>query len=234
VSAIIARVRRVFDLAADPVAIDAHLGQDPLLQPLIATRPGLRVPGAWDGFELAVRAILGQQITGSAASMLAGKLVAEHGERMSDRAAIDAGLTHLFPTPRRLAEVDLAPIGLPKTQQMALSALAAAVVADPLIFGPRKSLEEAIALLRSLAGIDEWTAQYIAMREMREPDAFPTTDAGLLHAMSTARGMQLSSAELLAQAERWRPWRAYGALHLWASGTWSSSMAGDVDCEQAA
>jgi AraC family transcriptional regulator, regulatory protein of adaptative response / DNA-3-methyladenine glycosylase II len=218
-SAIIARVRRVFDLAADPDAIDAHLGKDPLLHRLVTARPGLRVPGAWDGFELAVRAILGQQITGSAASLLASKLAAQHGERMNDRAAIDAGLTHLFPTPQQLADVDLAPIGLPRTQQMALSALAAAVVADPLIFGPRKSLEEAIALLRSLTGIDEWTAQYIAMREMREPDAFPTTDAGLLQAMSIARGMQLSPTELLAQAEQWRPWRAYGALHLWASGT---------------
>jgi AraC family transcriptional regulator, regulatory protein of adaptative response / DNA-3-methyladenine glycosylase II len=233
-SAIIGRVRRVFDLAADPMAIDAHLGQDPLLQPLIATRPGLRVPGAWDGFELAVRAILGQQITVSAASMLASQLVAEHGERMSDRAALDAGLTHLFPTPQRLAAVDLASLGLPKTRQVALSALAAAVVADPLIFGLCKSLEEAIAQLRSLTGIDEWTAQYIAMREMREPDAFPTTDGGLLHAVSSFTGIRLSSAELLAQAEPWRPWRAYGALHLWASGARSSLMAEEAGCEQAA
>ncbi len=100
---------------------------------------------------------------------------------------------------------------------MALSALAAAVVADPLIFGLRRSLEEAIAQLRSLAGVGEWTAQYIAMRELREPDAFPAADIGLMRAMSNGRGVRPSPAELLARAERWRPWRAYAALHLWAS-----------------
>jgi AraC family transcriptional regulator of adaptative response / DNA-3-methyladenine glycosylase II len=223
-SAIIARVRRVFDLAADPVAIDAHLGEDPLLQPLVAARPGLRVPGGWDGYELAVRAILGQQITVSAAVRLACKLVAEHGEKIVDQAILDQGLTHLFPTPQRVAEVDLAVLGLPKTRQTALSAASAAVVADPQIFGAHRRLEEAIAQLRSLAGVGEWTAQYIAMRELREPDAFPATDVGLLRVMSAASGSRLSPAELLSHAERWRPWRAYAALHLWASDVQSFSM----------
>ena len=150
--AIIARVRRVFDLAADPVAIGADLSQDPLLAPLVAARPGLRVPGAWDGFELAVRAILGQQITVSAATRLVGKLVASYGESVADPAALDLGLTQVFPTPRQLAGADLAAIGMPQARRTALSSLAAAVVADPLIFGPRRSLEEAIAQLRSLAG----------------------------------------------------------------------------------
>ena len=100
---------------------------------------------------------------------------------------------------------------------MALASLAAGVVADPLIFGPRRSLEEAVAQLRSLAGIGEWTAQYIAMRELREPDAFPAADAGLLRAMRDGHGVRPSPATLLAHAERWRPWRAYAALHLWAS-----------------
>jgi AraC family transcriptional regulator of adaptative response / DNA-3-methyladenine glycosylase II len=215
--AIIARVRRVFDLAADPLAIGAHLGQDPVLAPLVAARPGLRVPGAWDGFELAVRAILGQQITVPAATRLAGKLASTYGEKIADSAALDQGLTHVFPTPRRLVGVDLAAIGMPRARQMALSALAAAVVADPLIFGLRRSLEEAIAQLRSLAGVGEWTAQYIAMRELREPDAFPAADIGLMRAMRNRRGVRPSPAELLARAERWRPWRAYAALHLWAS-----------------
>ena len=215
--AVIARVRRVFDLAADPVAIGAHLGQDPVLAPLVAARPGLRVPGAWDGFELAVRAILGQQITVSAATRLAGKLVASYGEKIADSTALDLGLTHVFPTPRQLAAADLATLGMPKARLMALSSLAAAVVADPLIFGPRRSLEEAIARLRSLAGVGEWTAQYIAMRELREPDAFPAADIGLMRAMSDASGLRPSPAALLAHAERWRPWRAYAALHLWAS-----------------
>jgi len=215
--AIIARVRRVFDLAADPLAIGAHLSRDPLLAPLVAARPGLRVPGAWDGFELAVRALLGQQITVSAATRLAGKLVASYGEKLAAPAALDRALTHVFPTPQQLVDADLAAIGMPKARRMALTALAAAVVADPNIFGARRSLEEAIAQLRSLAGIGDWTAQYIAMRALREPDAFPAADIGLLRAMRDGRGARPSPAALLAQAEQWRPWRAYAALHLWAS-----------------
>jgi len=213
--AIIARVRRVFDLAADPVAIGAHLSQDPLLSPLVAARPGLRVPGAWDGFELAVRAVLGQQITVPAATRLAGKLVQAFGERIVNPAADEQGLTHVFPTPQQLVQADLAAIGMPKARRMALASLAAGVVADPLIFGPRRSLEEAVARLRSLAGVGEWTAQYIAMRELREPDAFLATDAGLLRAMRDEHGVRPSPAALDAHAERWRPWRAYAALHLW-------------------
>jgi AraC family transcriptional regulator of adaptative response / DNA-3-methyladenine glycosylase II len=218
------------------VAIGAHLSQDPILAPHIAARPGLRVPGAWDGFELAVRAILGQQITVGAATQLAGKLVQSLGEPIADPTpdpipdptgdptpdptgdpTVDQGLTHVFPTPRQLAGSDLAAIGMPKTRRLALSSLAAAVAADPMIFGPRRSLEAAIAQLRSLPGIGEWTAQYIAMRELREPDAFPAADIGLLRAMADAGGMRPSPADLLAHAERWRPWRAYAALHLWAS-----------------
>jgi AraC family transcriptional regulator of adaptative response / DNA-3-methyladenine glycosylase II len=221
---IIARVRRVFDLAADPLAIGAHLSQDPALAPLVAARPGLRVPGAWDGFELAVRAILGQQITVAAATSLAGKLVVSYGEKIVDPAALNQGLTHVFPTPGQLAGGDLTALGMPKARRTALSSLAAAVVADPLIFGPRRSLEEAIAQLRSLAGVGEWTAQYIAMRELREPDAFPAADIGLMRAMRDGNGVRPSSAELLEHAARWRPWRAYAALHLWASEPYVSPV----------
>ena len=221
---IIARVRRVFDLAADPLAIGAHLSQDLVLAPLVAARPGLRVPGAWDGFELAVRAILGQQITVSAATGLAGKLVAAYGDPIDDQVAIDQGLTHVFPMPQQLATVDLMALGMPKSRRTAVSALAAAVVADPQIFGARRSLEAAIAQLRSLAGIGEWTAQYIAMRELREPDAFPTADIGLLRAMRDRNGLRPSAAALLAHAEQWRPWRAYAALHLWASEPHASTF----------
>jgi AraC family transcriptional regulator of adaptative response / DNA-3-methyladenine glycosylase II len=227
--AIIARIRRVFDLAADPVAIGAHLSQDPILAPHVAARPGLRVPGAWDGFELAVRAILGQQITVVAATRLAGQLVSHFGEKIT---TFDAGLTHVFPTPRQLAEADLAVIGMPRPRRTALSALAAAVAADPDIFGPRRSLDEAITRLRSLAGIGEWTAQYIAMRELREPDAFPAADIGLMRAMRDRNGVRPSPAVLLAHAEQWRPWRAYAALHLWASE--SHTAVEKVPHEQAA
>ncbi len=230
--AIIARVRRVFDLAADPVAIDAHLCQDPALAPLVTSRPGLRVPGAWDGFELAVRAILGQQITVSAATRLAGILVTCHGEPLADPAARALGLTHVFPTPGQLAATDLAAVGMPNARRMAICALAAAVVADPLIFGPRRSLDMAVAQLRALPGIGEWTAQYIAMRELREPDAFPAADIGLLRAMADDQGQRPSAAALLVHAERWRPWRAYAALHLWASTPHPSVVVEKVSYDQ--
>ena len=231
--AIIARVRRVFDLAADPVAIGAHLSRDALLKPLVAARPGLRVPGAWDGFELAVRAILGQQITVSAARKLAGILVSSYGERMTDPVALHQGLTHVFPTPQRLLASDLAALGMPRARRAALSSLARAVAADPLIFGPRTSLGEAVKQLRALPGIGEWTAHYIAMRELREPDAFPAADIGLMRAMQNG-AVRPTPAELLAHAEQWRPWRAYAALHLWASDSQIASSLRKVRHDQQA
>jgi AraC family transcriptional regulator, regulatory protein of adaptative response / DNA-3-methyladenine glycosylase II len=212
---IIARLRRVFDLAADPNVIGAHLSEDKHLAPLVAARPGLRVPGAWDGFELAVRAILGQQITVTAAITLAGKLTAQYGERLPDAIAIPGKLTHIFPRPERLAKAEIT--GMPGARARALTSLAASVAADPQIFGPRRSLDEAIAQLCKLSGIGEWTAQYIAMRELREPDAFPAADIGLMRAMANGSGERPTPAELLKRAERWRPWRAYAAQHLWAS-----------------
>jgi AraC family transcriptional regulator, regulatory protein of adaptative response / DNA-3-methyladenine glycosylase II len=215
---IIARVRRVFDLAADPDMIGAHLSLDPVLAPLISARPGLRVPGAWDGFELAVRAIFGQQITVPAATKLLGKLALAHGAPLPAAIKDVEGLTHLFPSPSRLAGADLAALGMPKARAVAVSSLAAAIFADPTMFSRGASLDEATAKLRLLPGIGEWTAQYIAMRELREPDAFPAADIGLMRAMATADGRRPSPAELLSRAERWRPWRAYAALHLWAAG----------------
>jgi AraC family transcriptional regulator, regulatory protein of adaptative response / DNA-3-methyladenine glycosylase II len=214
---IIARIRRVFDLAADPDSIAVQLAKDEALAPLVAARPGLRVPGAWNGFELAVRAVLGQQITVTAAIALAGKLVARHGEPLRAPAP-GADLTHVFPEPAALAGAELASLGMPRSRAAALSAVAAAVVADPDLFAAGRSLEEAIAQLRSLPGIGEWTAQYIAMRQLREPDAFPAADIGLLRALADAKGVRPSAGELLARAEQWRPWRAYAAQHLWAIG----------------
>ena len=215
--AIIARVRRVFDLAADPDMIGAHLSLDPVLAPLVSARPGLRVPGAWDGFELAVRAIFGQQITVPAATRLLGRLIEAHGARLPATTMDVEDLSYLFPSPTRLAEADLAALGIPNARAMAVNSLARAISADPTIFSRGASLEEAIAKLRSLPGIGEWTAQYIAMRELREPDAFPAADIGLLRAMAATDGWRPSPAELLSRAEPWRPWRAYAALHLWAA-----------------
>ncbi|MDP1630945.1 MAG: AlkA N-terminal domain-containing protein [Caulobacter sp.] len=215
---ILARVRRVFDLSADPVLIGEHLAADPALAAMIAARPGLRVPGAWDGFELAVRAILGQQITVPAAVKLAGRLTAEWGDPLTDSWA-QPGLTLTFPRAERLAGADIAGLGLmPGARARAISSIAAAVAADPQLFGPRASLEEAVATLRALPGVGEWTAQYIAMRQLREPDAFPAADIGLMRALE-ADGVRPTPAQLLARAEQWRPWRAYAALHLWASDT---------------
>jgi AraC family transcriptional regulator, regulatory protein of adaptative response / DNA-3-methyladenine glycosylase II len=214
--AIIARVRRLFDLAADPLAIAAQLGQDSALAPLVTARPGLRVPGAWDGFELAVRAILGQQISVTAATALAGKITAAYGEALpAEMQNLAAGVTHVFPQPAALAGVELT--GMPRKRAAALSSLAGAVLADPLVLSGRRSLDEAIAKLKALPGIGEWTAQYIAMRALREPDAFPHGDIGLMRALADAAGRRPTAAELLARAEAWRPWRAYAALHLWTS-----------------
>jgi AraC family transcriptional regulator of adaptative response / DNA-3-methyladenine glycosylase II len=231
---IIARVRRVFDLAADPDTIGVHLAQDPALAPLVAARPGLRVPGAWDGFELAVRAILGQQIGVPAATKLLARLVQAHGAPLAATAGDVEGLSHLFPSPERLAAAGVALSGMPKARAMAVTSLARAIAADPAIFSRGASLEQAIAKLRSLAGIGEWTAQYIAMRELREPDAFPTADVGLMRAMATPDGRRPSPAELLSRAEHWRPWRAYAALHLWAAAVQLPALAGESDERQAA
>jgi AraC family transcriptional regulator of adaptative response / DNA-3-methyladenine glycosylase II len=229
---IIARVRRVFDLAADPDTIGAHLALDPVLAPLVKARPGLRVPGAWDGFELAMRAVFGQQITVRAATRLLGKLVQAYGEPLPATARDSEGLTHLFPAASRIAAADLAALGMPGARAKAASALAQIIADDPQIFSRGASLDDAIAKLRALPGIGEWTAQYIAMRELREPDAFPAADVGLLRALATPDGRRPSPAELLVRAERWRPWRAYAALHLWASG--ATAVPEKTDAREAA
>jgi AraC family transcriptional regulator of adaptative response / DNA-3-methyladenine glycosylase II len=211
---IIARLRRVFDLAADPLAISAHLAKDPALAPLVTRRPGLRVPGAWDGFELAIRALLGQQITVPAAVRLAERLVATHGEPLAEP---DRDLTHVFPRPEDLAQADLTTLGMPRSRAATLSAVAAAVVADPDLFCASRGLDQAVQRLQSIPGIGEWTAHYIALRQLREPDAFPAADVGLRRALANLEGRRRSARELVGRAEPWRPWRAYAAQHLWAS-----------------
>lgn len=231
---IIARVRRVFDLAADPDTIGAHLSLDPVLAPLVAARPGLRVPGAWDGFELAVRAIFGQQITVPAATRLLGKLVQAFGDPLPAAMREREGLSHLFPSTTRIAQENLATLGMPGARANAVTSLARAIAADPAIFSRGANLEDAIVKLRSLPGIGEWTAQYIAMRELREPDAFPAADVGLLRALADGNGRRPSPSELLARAERWRPWRAYAALHLWAAGVPHRAHLEKIDAREAA
>jgi AraC family transcriptional regulator, regulatory protein of adaptative response / DNA-3-methyladenine glycosylase II len=214
---IIARLRRTFDLGANPDLINAHLAEDPFLAPKIAARPGLRVPGTWDHFELAVRAILGQQVSVAQATRQSGIIVAAFGTPLDDPAALDLGLTHRFPTPAQLAAADVADLGLmPGARARALSSLGGAIAADPALFGPYRSLEQTVTRLKALPGIGEWTAQYIALRALREADAFPAADVGLMRAMEPEFGRRPVAAELLARAEQWRPWRAYAALHLWS------------------
>jgi len=213
---IISRLRRVFDLTADPVAIDTHLATDPRLASLIAARPGLRVPGAWDGFELGIRAILGQQISVGAATTLAGKLVSLYGEPL-DASLKTEGLSHVFPSPKRLAAADLRSPGMPATRARALSALSEAVLESPDMFSASQAPDVILERLKALPGIGDWTSQYILMRALCEPDAFPAADIGLMRAMATKNGQRPTPVTLLRRAEIWRPWRAYATLHLWAS-----------------
>jgi DNA-3-methyladenine glycosylase II len=209
---IVARLRRMFDLDADLASIQRQLAIDPLMARLIAERPGLRVPGAWDGLELAIRAVLGQQISVGAAIKLAGKLVARYGEPLGSSRA---GLTHVFPRAGVLAAADLATLGMPKSRGRTLSGVAQALLDDPLLFEPGR--EGGMARLLALHGIGDWTAQYIALRQLRERDAFPSGDVGLIKALVALEGGPVMARELLQRAEVWRPWRGYAAQVLWTS-----------------
>ncbi|MGY2438614.1 DNA-3-methyladenine glycosylase family protein [Pseudomonas sp. SDO52101_S400] len=205
---IVARLRRMFDLDADLPTMQRHLATDPLLARLIAERPGLRVPGAWDGLELAFRAVLGQQITVVGAIQLAGKLLAQYGEPL--RSAVP-GLTHVFPQTKVLANADLAALGMPKSRGRTLSGVAQASLDDPLLFAC------GTARLLALHGIGDWTAQYIALRQLRDMDGFPTGDVGLLRALEVLEGERMTARGLSARAEIWRPFRGYAAQVLWTS-----------------
>ncbi len=216
---VVERARRLFDLDADPVPIADHLAGSPELAPLVARRPGLRVPGAWDAFELAVRAVLGQQVTVRGATTLAGRLVRAFGTPL-DRA--EDGLTHLFPRPEALADADLAALGLPRARAATIRALAGAVASGEVVLDASRGLEDAVARLAAVPGIGAWTAHYIAMRALGEPDAFPAADLGLRRALGNGAG-RLAPARVAELAEAWRPWRAYAAMHLWAG------LAGEED-----
>jgi AraC family transcriptional regulator of adaptative response / DNA-3-methyladenine glycosylase II len=213
---IVDRIKRIFDLEADLETIAAHLSTDERLAPLIARRPGLRVPGAWDGYELAVRAVLGQQISVDAASSLAARLVQRFGEPLPAELR-SPGVELVFPEPQRLAEADVVSLGMPGARAEAVRTVALAAAADPQLFAPSHDLGGSIARLCRLRGVGNWTAQYIAMRALREPDAFPTGDIGLMRALANDLGLRPTARELAAAAEGWRPWRAYAALHLWAA-----------------
>jgi len=203
--ALVARVRRMFDCGADPQVIGEHLSTDPLLAPLVARRPGLRLPSGWDPFEMAVRAILGQQVSVAAATTISGRLVERCGTPLAEPVG---ALTHHFPTPAILAEADLANIGLTTRRAATVTTFAKAVRDGDLALEAPLGLDDFVARAVALPGIGPWTAQYVAMRAFGEPDGFPAADLGLKHAVP--------DADLAARSEAWRPWRAYAALHLWA------------------
>lgn len=203
---IIERIRAMFDLNADWATIVKTLKIDPVLVKAIEAEPGLRVPGCWDGFELGIRAILGQQVSVKGATTLAGRLVKAFGKLFSPA----VGLTHIFPGAEILADANLSTIGLTKARAETIRAFSRAVAEKKIRFDGIVDLDTFLAHLCEIPGIGNWTAQYVAMRALDEPDAFPSSDLGLLHATGLP-----SARELEQRAEAWRPWRAYAAMYLW-------------------
>jgi AraC family transcriptional regulator, regulatory protein of adaptative response / DNA-3-methyladenine glycosylase II len=211
---IAARLERLFDLRADPATIAKDLSRDPLLSTLVARRPGLRIPGAWDPFETAVRAVLGQQVSVRGAVTLASRLVDRFGEGIPGLPA--AGPCRLFPEPAALASADVEAIGVPGVRAGAVRGLAARVRDGAVDLSGSRGAEALEQELTAIAGIGAWTARYLSLRLLGEPDAFPDGDLALLRALRRL-GEDPGPAGLSRRAEAWRPWRAYATLHLWTS-----------------
>ena len=205
-TAAVARCRRLFDLDADPLAISSQLAEDRALAPLVSARPGLRVPGCVDGFELGVRAIVGQQVSVAAARTVLGRIAARYGEPVAEP---DGGLTHRFPAAAALAELDPAALPFPRKRAEALRSLARLMAAGELHLDAGADAGETRAKLMEIPGVGEWTASYVAMRALGDPDVFLPGDVGIRHALA-----RLGSD---AAPERWRPWRSYAVMQLWRS-----------------
>jgi AraC family transcriptional regulator of adaptative response / DNA-3-methyladenine glycosylase II len=203
---IIERIRAMFDLDADWVTIARTLGADPALVSRINSNPGLRIPGCWNGFELATRAILEQRFGVSRSTVLVGQIVTAFGEPFC---AVN-GLTHLFPTPEALADANLESIRVPRPQADAIRALARGVRHGQISFEKVTDSDAFLAGLSEIPGMGDWTTQWVAMRALREPDAFPSADRGLARTLGLA-----SSSKLEQRSQAWRPWRAYAAIYLW-------------------
>jgi AraC family transcriptional regulator of adaptative response / DNA-3-methyladenine glycosylase II len=217
--ALTSRAARLFDLEADVAAIRAHLRRDPLLAAAIPAA-GIRVPGAWDPFELGVRALLGQQVSVAAARTLAGRLVRLCGTPLPGGPR--GSLSHLFPAPAAVAGADLARVGLTRARAAALRTFAGAVAGGGLDLTVAVGLDEQVARLTALPGIGEWTAHYVAMRALGDPDAFPAGDLGVRRALARG-GRRPTPREVAERAARWRPWRAYAAIALWTKETAGST-----------
>jgi AraC family transcriptional regulator of adaptative response / DNA-3-methyladenine glycosylase II len=203
----VATVRRLLDLDADPVAVDEDLGADPVLGPLVAARPGLRVPGAAAAHELVARAVLGQQVSVAGARTLAGRLVAAYGPPLEQA---DGGLTHRFPSAAALADVADAHLAMPARRRDTFRTVMRLLADGELDLSPGADRAVARQDLMAVGGIGPWTAEYVAMRALGDPDAWPVTDLGVRHALA-ALGADPSAAE------RWRPWRSYATFHLWST-----------------
>jgi AraC family transcriptional regulator, regulatory protein of adaptative response / DNA-3-methyladenine glycosylase II len=212
---VVSRVRRMFDVDADPQAIMQTLGRDRRLRPLVRRWPGQRLPGAWDGFELGVRAVLGQQISVAAARTLAMRIVERFGSPYP--ASSDAGLGALFPEPAALAEAELESIGLTRARAATIRGLAQACRDGRIDFSAQQTLEETVKQLCRLAGIGAWTAHYMAMRTQSHPDAFPAGD--LVLRKIAGDGIPITERRMESIAEAWRPWRAYAVMLLWRSAS---------------
>jgi len=211
-TAAVSRCRRLLDLDADPVAIDDVLGRDPLLGPLVAAAPGRRVPGTVDGAELAVRAIVGQQVSVAGARTVTGRLVAAADARLP---VADGPVTHLFPSPTDWVDLPEAAWPMPASRRRTIRALAGAMADGDLTLDPGADPADVAGRLRSLPGIGDRTADYIAMRALRDSDAFIATDLGVRRGLRRLGGPE-SPSGVAGLAERWRPWRAYAAVHLWS------------------
>jgi AraC family transcriptional regulator of adaptative response / DNA-3-methyladenine glycosylase II len=210
---IAARVRRLFDLDADPLPIRAQLRRDPALAARLRRCPGVRVPGAFSGFELAVRAVLGQQVTVVGARTLAARIAAAHGTALATR---EGTVTHLFPSAAVLARADLGGLGLTGARATALGTLARAVAAGELDLEGGQAPEQVRSRLLELPGIGPWTADYVLLRALGEPDAFPAGDLGLRRVLGLS-GLPLTAHDLEERAKAWQPWRGYAALLLWGA-----------------
>jgi len=216
--AAVQRTRSLFDLDAPIDDIGEALSQDRTLRSWMKDNPGIRVPGAWDGFELCVRAVLGQQVSVKAATTFAGRIAERYGEPVGvDIKEVDDAPTRLFPAPQRLARARLENLGIIRSRAQTIRDLARATSSGELDFGADQSAEQFHSTLTSIKGVGDWTAEYVAMRALKSPDAFPASDLGLLRAFDEQDGRRLRPAELAARAEAWRPWRAYAALLIWGS-----------------
>jgi AraC family transcriptional regulator, regulatory protein of adaptative response / DNA-3-methyladenine glycosylase II len=210
----ISRCRRLLDLDADPVAVDDALRADPALQPLVDQAPGRRVPGTVDAAELAVRAVLGQQVSTAAARTLAGRLVLAHGTPITDP---EGCLTHLFPGPTDLAGLDPDDLAVPRARRRTLLRLVTELATGQLDLGPGCDRAQVREQLARLPGIGPWTRDLIAMRGLGDPDALLAGDLGVRRAAQSL-GLPPSPAALTARAQAWRPWRSYAVQYLWATG----------------